>query len=259
MAQVSKKKNKKKAHKKDDELRIGIFLKQTVKHYRSGLSLWLKIGAISILIELFFTTTLDRASANAWSSMFSIILNLALIFAVRHLLSGDQVSIKHSFYSGSAPLVKFMLTLVFVVFQLIPFSLGAMIYSAAIVQSLSPTLLEHIVFVLIWFILALPSFYWLSGSVFGVYIVTLPDITPVKAIRAGAAIAKDFRALVSARLILLLFMVLFASMIFLMGTSYLIDKVEYSLAVTTALFIIVVLPYVHIYLFATYKQLSELK
>lgn len=160
--------------------------------------------------------------AGAYQTFFTLITSLAIIWAVRQVLAGEKVSAKEAYYKGLYPLVPFMLVLVVVILQLLPAAIGATIYSIIINGGLAVTALENALWLVLFVMLCLLSFYMVLSSVFALYIVTLPDMTPFKALRSARNVVLHRRLSIGLRvlalllvLVLLVLTVVFPVIIFL--------------------------------------------
>lgn len=160
--------------------------------------------------------------AGAYQTFFTLITSLAIIWAVRQVLAGEKVSTKEAYYKGLYPLVPFMLVLMVVILQLLPAAIGATIYSIIINGGLAVTALENALWLILFIMLCLLSFYMILSSVFALYIVTLPDMTPLKALRSARKVVMHRRLSIGLRvlalllvLVLLILTVVFPVIIFL--------------------------------------------
>ncbi len=139
-----------------------------------------------------------------YRSIFSIVLSLAVIWALRRVIAGDKAAIKESFYKGMYPIIPFFLVLLVIGLQLIPFLFANLVFAAVFGTGIAVTVLEKILWIVIVVLISLLSIYMLLSSVFAAYIVTLPDMTPMKALRSARALVLHRRVAVAIRLIFLL-------------------------------------------------------
>lgn len=94
---------------------------------------------------------------------------------------------RDSYYKGMYPLVPFMLVLLVIGLQLIPLVFGNLIYSSVLQNGLAITVIEKVIWLFLFLMLALLSGYMMISSLFSLYIVTLPDMTPLRALRSARA------------------------------------------------------------------------
>src|SRR5262249_33506988 len=121
--------------------------------------------------------------ADSTVQTFLLILeSLVIIWALRQLLAGEVIKVKQAYYQSMSPLVPFLLVLGVIILQLIPLTLGGAIFGvvASSANNGAATALFGLLFVLLggW------SVYMVSGSIFAIYIVTLPNMQPRQALRA---------------------------------------------------------------------------
>jgi hypothetical protein len=183
-----------------------------------------------------------------------IIESLVIIWALRHLISGQEIGVKQAYYHAMTPLIPFLLVLAVVVIQLLPATIGALVFEAVansvITNGTVATVASSIIFVL----LASWSFYMICASIFSLYIVTLPDMQPRQALRSAKDLIKHRRLQVIRRVVflplaILIFMgVVIVPLIFV--ASLLVPSVFFALSMLAILF-------VHTYLYSLYRSLIE--
>jgi hypothetical protein len=194
----------------------------------------------------------DSPSAGVYNVLFLIIISLAVIWALRQVYAGHKVRVRDSFYKGMAPLVPFVLVALVIVVQLIPMAIGLAIFAAVTANTISAAPLEH----LFWGGLALlPSLltgYFLSSSLFALYIATLPDMTPLNALRSA-------RRLVAKRRWLIIRKMLFLPLVLMLATTLLVLPIIFVAAPLAAwvffALTLIFLPVVHSYMYALYRSL----
>lgn len=165
-------------------------------------------SAIGVSLTLFSymlgsTGTSSSQAGGAYQLLLTLIISLATIWLVRQLLAGYKSSARDAFYKGMYPMVPFILVLVVIGLQLLPLLLGNLLLSTVISNGLAVTIAEYIIFILLFGLLALLSFYMITSSLFAVYIVTLPDMTPLKALRSARELVLHRRLGVWLRIIAL--------------------------------------------------------
>jgi len=128
---------------------------------------------------------------------FSLVLifSLAFIYGLRHMYGkrDQKVGVKDSLYKGMTPLVPILLVLLVLVLELLPLSLGSSLYATVVGNGLAIIVLERVAWLLLLILLALLSLYLLSGSLFALFIVTLPDMTPMRALRSSRELVRHRR------------------------------------------------------------------
>lgn len=191
-------------------------------------------------------------TAGAYQTFLAIIGSLAVIWALRQVISGKYPRIRDSFYRGMSPLIPFILVLCVIALQLIPLVIGSTIYSLVINNGIAVTVIEKIAWALIYGGLALVTFYMLSSSLFAIYIVTLPEMTPMKALRSAKELVKGRRWIVLRKVLCLpIILVLAAAIIMLPIIIILTPLAQYVFFILTMFSLIAI----HAYLYTLYREL----
>lgn len=154
--------------------------------------------------------------AGVYQSVIAVIMALAVIWAVRQKGTEVPIRIKDAFYRGMTPLVPFILILLLLGLQFVPAAIGGWVYSVVVAGGIAVTALEKLLWGVLAFLLLLLSLYMITSSVFALFIVTLPDMTPMRAIRSARNLVNHRRWAVASRLVylgILMFMVLGAVML----------------------------------------------
>lgn len=149
------------------------------------------LGLFTYLVGTAGNTNSELASA--YQTFLVVLTSLALVWTFRQAGAGKETGVRLSFYRGIYPLVPFILVLLVIGLQLIPAAIGNVIYSTVITNGLAITGMERFIWATIFFLLTLLSIYMISSSVFALYIVTLPDMTPMKALRSARDIVLNRR------------------------------------------------------------------
>ncbi len=122
--------------------------------------------------------------AGTYQSMLLVLVSLAIIWALRQTHAGNSVGVREAFYRGMYPLVPFLAVLLVIGLQLLPLAIASWLFNVTIVSELAVTPLEQVLWSVLCFLLAVLSIYLVSSSVFALYVSTLPDMTPMKALRS---------------------------------------------------------------------------
>jgi len=145
----------------------------------------------------------SNAAGGTYQTFLLIITSLVTIWALRQVLAGKQIRIRDAFYKGTYPLIQFILVLFVVGLQLLPLLFGSWIYATVVGNGIATAPIEKIIWALMFFLLALLSLYMICSSLFALYIVTLPDMTPMKALRSARELVRYRRWLVLRKIIFL--------------------------------------------------------
>lgn len=227
-------------------------LKQTLNQVFTGNfgSIATGLSVFVVLIGSAGNTT--SQTAGAYQTFLAIIGSLAVIWALRQVISGKYPRIRDSFYRGMSPLIPFILVLCVIALQLIPLVIGSTIYSLVINNGIAVTVIEKIAWALIYGGLALVTFYMLSSSLFAIYIVTLPEMTPIKALRSAKELVKGRRWLVLRKVLCMpIILVVAAAIIMLPIIIILTPLAQYVFFILTMFSLIAI----HAYLYTLYREL----
>lgn len=218
-------------------------------------SLSQNFGQVVTGLTLFAYLAGNSGTAGGTSqAVIGIIVSLALIWALRQVYLEGQllVRIRDSFYRGMAPLIPFILVLIVLLIELIPLALGALLYATVVTNGIAVTGLEQAIFGVIFFLLAVASFYMLTSSVFALYIVTLPDMTPIKALKSATQLVHYRRGRVFLKLLFLaVALIVIAAIIIVPLAIFATAAAPYVFFILTLVF----LTLAHSYVYALYREL----
>jgi hypothetical protein len=191
-------------------------------------------------------------SAGAYQTVLLLVVSLAVIWALRQSLTGIQVRIRDAFYRGMYPLVPFVLVLCVIGVQLVPLLIGAQLYSLAIGGGVAVLVVEKVLWGLLFFLLALWSLYMVSSSLFALYIVTLPDMTPMKALRSAQELVRYRRWTVLRKVLFLPFLLVVGAAVIMVPIIALAAPVAEWVFFALSLLGLVA---THAYLYNLYREL----
>lgn len=186
--------------------------------------------------------------------ILAIVFSLALIYGLRHIFSDskEKLSAKRSFYEGMAPIVPFILVLIVIGLQLLPLSIGSSLYSTVVNNGLAVSTLEKALWLVMLVLVSLLSLYMIASSIFALYIVTLPRMTPLKALRSARDLVRYRRWTVMRKIIALpIFVMLIFGLIILPMIAFVPRFAELIFFILTLL----ILPFVHTYVYSLYRKL----
>jgi hypothetical protein len=191
-------------------------------------------------------------TAGAYQLFLTIIVSLAVIWALRQVVAGKFFRVRDAFYNGMFPLIPFLLVLLIIGLQLIPLLIGSTIYAVVMNTGIAAHLIEKVIWTVLFAGLAMLSFYWLASSLFALYVVTLPRMTPLKALRS----AKD---LVRGRRLPVLRKIFWLPLILFIGAGLImLPLIAWSPALAQWIFFILTtfgLIAIHTYMYCLYREL----
>jgi hypothetical protein len=191
-------------------------------------------------------------TGGAYQLFLALIASLAIIWALRQVLAGAQFRIRDAYYRGMYPLVPFILVLLVIGLQLLPLLIGSLLYGIVSSNGIAVYFIEKLIWLLIYAALALWSLYMISSSIFALYIVTLPDMTPLKALRSAKELVRRRRWTVLRKILWLpLLLLIVAAVIMLPIIIWLTPLAQWVFFLLTMF----ALAAVHIYLYTLYREL----
>jgi hypothetical protein len=214
--------------------------------------LWHAAGGFASLVGS--SGSSGSGTGSILQSVLFVIESLVIIWALRHLLSGQAISVKLAYYKAMTPLIPFLLVILVIIIQLLPVTIGGTVLAAVATSvfagSSAATFFSATAFIL----LAGWSLYMVSASIFALYIVTLPETQPRQALRAAKDLVR-FRRLSVIRKVF--FLPLF---IFLVMAVIIVPLILYASAVVPAVFYLLAMVsilFAHTYLYSLYRGLLE--
>jgi len=179
-------------------------------------------------------------------------MSLVIIWALRQVLAGHAIRARDAFYKGTYPLIQFILVLLVIGLQLVPMLLGSWLYGAIINNGIAYTSFEKLIWLIVLILSVLISLYLISSSIFALYIVTLPDMTPLKALRSAKKLVKNRRWLALRKVLFLPLAIL------LLGAVVMIPLILILTAMAEWIFFalsLVTLLVAHSYMYSLYREL----
>lgn len=193
-------------------------------------------------------------AAGVYQSILQVIMSLAFVWVIRSVGpdAKKKVRIRDAFYQGMYPLVPFLLVMLVIVLQLIPMLIGATLYSIVIGNGLAVTAIEQLAWVAAFFILTVFSLYMVSTSLIALFVVTLPNMTPVKALKTAGRMTRYRRwTVIRKELLLPIIILVLLGVLLVPFILWLTPAAEWVYILLSA----AVLPLVVSYLYTLYKEL----
>lgn len=166
-------------------------------------------GLMAKLLEtgvLFMTLISGMLTANLSESqqftlgLVYLLAWLVVVWLLRHILSGKQVSMRDGLYSAGAPLISTALIALVAAVQLVPLAILTALLSAIAMTGAVSGLLIALGVVLV-LAMAVVTLYWLIGTLFAAVIVTIQGTYPFAALRSARGIVTGYRAIILRRLL----------------------------------------------------------
>ena len=181
-----------------------------------------------------------------------MITSLAVIWALRQVLAGVRVRVRDAYYLGMYPLIPFILVLLVIAVQLLPLVIGGTIYGIVISNGIAVYTVEKLAFALLFILLALLSLYMLSSSLFALYIVTLPDMTPMKALRSARELVRHRRWTVLRKILCLPIILLIVAAVIMVPIIIVLTPLAQWVFFVLTMFAVAA---VHTYMYTLYREL----
>lgn len=112
---------------------------------------------------------------------------MTAVWLLRQIMAGHKnIKLRDGLYSSGSPLLSTFLVLLVVLVQVVPFALALIAYGAAYSVDIFDDQLFTTIFWIIEFLLILLSTFWLTSSLIGLVVITLPGMYPLKALKASS-------------------------------------------------------------------------
>ena len=179
-----------------------------IGHIASGLTIF------GILLTS--SNSAASAASGVYQTMLLLIVSLALVWSYRQLLAGHVIRIRDGFYSGMYPLIPVLIVLAAIGLELLPALIGSWLYGVFIQDGIATTSFEQLLSLVILIGLACWSVYLICSTVFALYIVSLPNMTPRKAMLSARELVRYRRWPILRKFLLLLLILLVAGAIIML-------------------------------------------
>lgn len=210
------------------------------------------LSGAALFTQLLGTSATLSSTANTYQFIVTIIASLALIWALRQVYGNQLPRIRDGFYRGMYPLVPFLLVLLVIALELLPLALGAGLLTTVIANGIAATGVEIALWSTGFLVVAVLSLYLITSSVFALYIVCLPDMEPLQALRSSRELVRSRRWQVMRKLLFMPFALLvIAAVIFIPAIMFVTPIIGWMYF----LFLMVALAVAHSYLYRLYRSL----
>jgi hypothetical protein len=196
-----------------------------------------------------------EGAAAVYQYVLFIIVSLSMIWLLRQLLSQNppaRLRVRDAFYQGMYPLVPFVLVLLVLTLELIPFVVGTFIYATVVQNGIAIGAAQDMAWLLVLLVGAFISLWLIATHFFAIYIVTLPQMTPVLALKNARQLSRGQRPNIIRKFFALLLICVLVSLVLLLPVIALVPLLTGLL-----FFILSVLatPFIHSYMYTMYREL----
>lgn len=162
------------------------------------------VGSLAAFTQLIGNSSSSNSqAAGAYQLLLFVLLSLAVIWTLRQLYAGETVRIRDAYYRAMYPLVPFILVILLIGVQLLPLIIGTTVYQIVVANGIAATGIEVALWGLGALGLALLSLYLLVPSLLALFVVTLPNMTPVPALRLASKLVRRRRWMVLRKMLFL--------------------------------------------------------
>lgn len=197
-------------------------------------------------------TLLDSGQSSSASVIIGLCMSLVFIWAIRHLTNKTKIKARDAIYQGLAPLVSFTIILVIISIQLLPAIFASFLYTTAKNTGLLTTGFENFIFFAVMALVVLLCLYWATSAIIALYIVTLPGMYPLRALRSAKDLVVFRRFPIFIRIVALPILLLLIFGLILLAVVLLVPSL---LVLVLNLLAIFTMPLFHTYLYKLYRSL----
>ncbi len=194
-------------------------------------------------------------TAGAYQTVLIVIMSLVVIWVLRRTYGVDRtkkIKLKTAFYNSTTPLIQFLLLLGLFSLQLLPLMVGASVFNAVSSNGLAVTIFEKLAWGGAFLILATWSFFMITVTSLALYIVTLPDVQPMQALRSAKQLVRFRRWTVMRKILFLpIFLFFLTCLVMLPFVIWLTIIAEWVFFVYGLSVVIIV----HAYMYQLYREL----
>ncbi|MHB1865298.1 MAG: hypothetical protein ACYCPS_04045 [Candidatus Saccharimonadales bacterium] len=198
------------------------------------------------------TTSSSTSSGSAYQIFILIIASLSIIWSLRQIYLGAKIRARDSYYKGMYALTQYIIIFLVIILELLPMAIGIGLYSLLINGGIATTSIEKFLSVILAIALSLLSLYLMTSSIMALYIVTLPDMTPIQALRSAKGLVKGRRWSVLRKIIFLPLLLLVVIAAVMLPFILIIPVIAAWLLYIITL---IALVYIHSYLYNLYRGL----
>lgn len=159
-------------------------LQQTTSGITKGdLSQVGQAGVLFLTIATVGITNNPTEAQQIYMVLLALMVWLTTVWLLRNKLAGHKVRLRDGLYNAGAPILPMFIVCLVLIVQLIPILVAAIGFGAATSSGLLNGGVEAMLFWIAASLLGLLSLFWATSTLFGMIIVTLPGIYPMKALR----------------------------------------------------------------------------
>lgn len=229
-------------------------IKDAINEVTEGSTGQLPLGVA--LAGTLFTSNLGTSSAvgGAYQSILLVLFSLFFIWALRHVMIDKKPRLKEVLYNSTGQLIQFLAVILVLSVQLLPIAIAGRLYNIIVSGGIAQGPVQAGLFVLFAFFMVLWSLYMLCSSVFALYIVTLPGMQPLEALKSARNLVQYRRSVILRKILFLPFILVLLGAVIMFPIVLVATKAAeplfYSLTVG-------VVALVHAYMYNLYRALIK--
>jgi hypothetical protein len=191
-------------------------------------------------------------AAGVYQTVLVVIISLALVWALRQVMAGRHVRVRDAFYLGMSPLIPVLLIVFLILLQLVPLVVGVGTFGVVVTNGIAATWWQDVLWGIGCAAVASLSFYWVCSSLMAAYIATIPDMTPMGALRSAKRLVRYRRWPIIRKLLFLPIALLAVTAVIVLPVIYIAAPVAPWLVYVLSMFGIAV---IHAYIYMLYREL----
>jgi hypothetical protein len=134
------------------------------------------------------------------SALYILVL-LTVVWLLRHQLAGNKVKVRDGLYNAASPIASEYALIIIGITQLIPAALGTLVYVSAMTSGLLDGGIESAMFSIALVLIIVLTLYFMTTTLFAMFIATIPGTYPMKAYHAARKIVAGQRLRLLIRLL----------------------------------------------------------
>jgi hypothetical protein len=165
---------------------------------------WWEIGQAAILFTGGVLGALNNSPGDVEkfvAVLLGLLVWLTTIWLLRAIMAGKRPYLRDALYNAGAPIISTFLVFLIAAIQLLPVALAALAFAAASTTGLVDDGIESMVFWAFELLLLTLTLYWITSTLFGMVVVTLPGMYPFNAIRTAGDLVIGRRIRILLRLL----------------------------------------------------------
>lgn len=194
-------------------------------------------------------------------SALLILALLTVVWLLRHQLAGNKLKVRDGLYNAAAPIAAEYALLVVGIAQLLPVALTVLIYMSATTSGLLDGGIETAMFSVALLLVVVLTLYFMTTTLFAMFIATIPGTYPMKAYKAARHIVAGQRLRLLLRLLWMVVIVLVADFMVLVPFVIIVNSVgggnSWAIPIAYQLVVIASIVYGTAYSYLLYRRMID--